>query len=430
VPTKADPPAPAAGAARRFALALGAITAVGLVGRVVLALTAGFRAEGTISDAMNYHLLGTDLAAGRGYIRAFDWAISGVRVPTAEFPPLFPMLLAAFDLLGVDTVRGQEVALAVVGSATVAVIGLLAREVGGARVGLVAAGLAAGYTMLVLPDAALQAEGLYGLLVALTLLMTIRGRRARTTGRWLVVGALVGLAALTRSEGLLLVPLAVLPATRTWRPVVLTTAAAVLVLSPWIVRNAIQFGELVPLSNNRGTLLAGANCRPSWQGDRQGLWTFACTEAIKSPDRDEIKLTRRYIAAGTAYIGDHLRDAPRVAGIRVLRTFGLWAPHQQLDAEAEPEGRDRTALVVGYWTYLALAPFAVLGGWRAWRSRLPIGALLGTIGMVVLTSAMSYGNQRFRMAAEPALLVLAAIGIGTLTGRRSTTGKTAVEAAT
>ncbi|MGE3835419.1 MAG: glycosyltransferase family 39 protein, partial [Acidimicrobiia bacterium] len=242
-----------------FALRLAALTALALVGRVVFALVAGYEAEGTLSDSLNYHLLGENLAEGRGYIRAFDWAISGVRVPTAEFPPVLPLVIAGLHLLGIDTVQGQEVALAAVGAATVALVGLLAREIAGDRVGLVAAALAAAYPMLVLPDATLQAEGVYGLLVAAVLLLTVRWRASRSPRDWLAVGGLVGLATLTRSEAFLLVPLVVAPLTLrrgmrdALRPVALAGLGLLAVVAPWTVRNAVELDHLIPLSNNRGT---------------------------------------------------------------------------------------------------------------------------------------------------------------------------------
>lgn len=409
-----------------FALRLAALTALALVGRVVFALVAGYEAEGTLSDSLNYHLLGENLAQGRGYIRAFDWAISGVRVPTAEFPPVLPLVIAGLHLLGIDTVQGQEVALAAVGAATVALVGLLAREIAGARVGLVAAALAAAYPMLVLPDATLQAEGVYGLLVNAVLLLVVRWRASRSPRDWLAVGGLVGLATLTRSEAFLLVPLVVAPlALRrgmrdALRPVALAGLGLLAVVAPWTVRNAVELDHLIPLSNNRGTLLAGANCDRSWQGDRRGLWSFECTLDVPSTGRDEVARTGRYVDAGTTYVREHVGELPGVAAVRVLRTFGLWAPGQQLDEEAR-EGRSEAGLRAGYSAYLLLAAAAVVGSVVGLRSRLPVAPLFGTIVLVVLTAAVSYGNQRFRMAAEPSIVVLAALGLtaawSQLTGR-------------
>jgi hypothetical protein len=392
---------------RRLAL----VAAIALVLRVVVAFVAGFHAEGTLSDSLNYHLLGAGLADGAGYVRAFDRVISNVRVPTAEFPPLLPMVLAAFDRLGIDRVRGQEAALAALGTSTMVLVGLIGREIAGARTGLVAAALAAVYPMLVLPDATLQSEGLYGALVAATLLAALVARRSeRHIVPWLVVGAGIGLAALTRSEAVLLLPFVVLPITRAWRPLALTALAAIAVLAPWFVRNALTLDKPVLLSNNSGTLLAGANCAESYHGDGAGLWSFGCTLKVPIRTRNETRRTELLTDAGVDYARSHVSDLPGVAATRVLRTFGVWRPRQQLHEEAR-EGRDHTLLVAGYVLYLALAVASVAGVVIGRRRHLRIGPLVGAIGLVVVTSAATYGNERFRIAAEPSLLVLAAVAL-------------------
>src|SRR3712207_9300748 len=111
---------------------------------------------------------------------------------------LFPYttLFRSLRLLGAAT-----------GGATVALVGVLGRQLAGARAGLLAAGLAAVYPTLIAADGALMSESLFGLLVALSLLAAHRLLDAPGVGRALVLGALAGLAALTRGEALLLLPL-------------------------------------------------------------------------------------------------------------------------------------------------------------------------------------------------------------------------------
>jgi hypothetical protein len=45
------------------------------------------------------------------------------------------------------------------------------------------------------------------------------------------------------------------------------------------------------------------------------------------------------------------------------------------------------------------------------RRRRVVWPLLATYVLVVVTTAVTYGNQRFRMAAEPATVVLAAVAL-------------------
>src|SRR5262245_61964915 len=140
-PAQASVPCPAV--PERFPGRMFAVATAALLIRLAFAATAGFDAAGSLNDSFNYHLLGEGPAAGRGYHRAFDYSISGVLVPTAEFPPLFPLLLAGLSLVGIDTISGQELALSFVGAGTVVLVGLLGREVAGPSIGLMAAAIAA-----------------------------------------------------------------------------------------------------------------------------------------------------------------------------------------------------------------------------------------------------------------------------------------------
>ena len=84
-------------------------------------------------------------------------------------------------------------------------IGYLGRRVAGARVGLIAAAIAAVYPVLIGADASLLTESLFGLCVAVAMLIAYRLFDA-PSGWWaLALGVAIGVASLARSEGLLLV---------------------------------------------------------------------------------------------------------------------------------------------------------------------------------------------------------------------------------
>jgi 4-amino-4-deoxy-L-arabinose transferase-like glycosyltransferase len=126
-----------------------------MIAVVALAVRIGFvivvdPAVPELGDASAYHLLAENLSDGRGYIRPFDDMLLALERPTAEYPPLFPVLLAVPAKLGGHSVETQRLFLAFLGTATVVLIGLLGRRVGGRAVGLVAAAFAALYPMLFL----------------------------------------------------------------------------------------------------------------------------------------------------------------------------------------------------------------------------------------------------------------------------------------
>jgi Gpi18-like mannosyltransferase len=88
-------------------------------------------------------------------------------------------------------------------------------------------------------------ESLYAVIVAAMLLIVYRFWRRPSWPDALVVGLTVGLAALCRGEGILFLPMLVVPAiagvrrARARRPLLLlaATGAALLVIAPWMIYN-------------------------------------------------------------------------------------------------------------------------------------------------------------------------------------------------
>ena len=426
-------------AGSRFALGLGAIALAGLVIRIVFIVVVA-PVVPKLGDASAYHLLAEHLAHGGGYIRPFDDVLLHLHRPTAEYPPLFPALLSLPARLGAHSVEQQRIFLAFVGAGTVALVGLLGRRVLSPAVGLVAAALAAVYPMLFLTEATLMAESLYVLLVTVVLLGAYRAYDDPKPARFVVLGLALGFATLTRAEGALLalvvvVPLAAflrnLTARERMTRIAITLGIAVVVVAPWTIRNAVKFHTFVPVSNNAGTLVDGANCDATYRGPQIGLWreTFSQTSGradsklpqaqacfagfdISDPHFDEATAASADTRAGLDYARDHLSSLPRVAVVRALRTWGLYAPKQQVDFESL-EGRPRAWQMRATFMYWVLLPFAIAGAIVLRRRRRLLWPLAATAVTVTLVAAATYGQQRFRIAAEPAILVLAAVAIDT-----------------
>ncbi|MDQ6855113.1 MAG: glycosyltransferase family 39 protein [Actinomycetota bacterium] len=395
-------------------------------------------------DATAYHLLANNLADGHGYIRPFDFKILHVSRPTAEYPPLFPALLSVPAYLGAKSVDAQRLFLCFVGAGTVALIGFLGRRVGGPIVGLVAAAIAAVYPMLFLGEAVLMAECLFAFLVTAMLLLAYRAADAPTPLRFAALGLVIGLSALTRAEALLFAIVLVIPlalgirSVATKRRILLAgvaAAVAVLTVLPWTIRNAARLHAFVPISNNIGTAVDGANCDLTYSGAQIGLWretftTFgdaarrhpqaeACFEGfdIRRRDFDEAEVANFHRSSGVTYARRHLSRAPLVLAVRELRTWGLYAPRQQINFESL-EGRPRSWQEVGTVMYWVLLPLAVAGAVVLVRRRARVWPLVSTAVVVSVTTALTYGQQRFRTAAEPAIVVLAAVAVGAVLARR------------
>lgn len=394
---------------RGFERRLLAIAAAALVLRVLYVL---FVAPGPSNDdASWYHRAAALLADGRGYLNPFELlGPHHTLLPTAMHPPLWPFLLALFTKLGVNSYAHQQLVNACVGVLVVVVVGLLGRRVAGDRVGLVAACLAAVYPLLVIADGSMMSESLYGLLIALALLLAYRLIDQPAMGTAALLGAAIGLAALTRTEALLLLPLLLLPLVRRLGvgQVAVACAALVLVVAPWTVRNWIVFDQPVLISTNDSTVLAGANCPAAYSGNDIGRWIFFCLpRRERVNEAQEATLLRR---DGIHYARDHSGRLPAVLGARFLRTWDLFQPFRLMTFKAPPQpyGALQKAAIVAFWLVALLAIAGLVLLRRRGRALLP---LIAPLAMVTLASLIGYGDTRLRHAAEIPLIVLAAVAL-------------------
>ena len=367
---------------------------------------------GIFNDEAYYATLAQLVADGKGFIRPAEY-LDGLSIPTAERAPLFTTLVAGLYKLGFSGGDGRLVGL-LTGGGTIAALGLLGRRLAGARAGLLAAGVAALYPTLIAADGAMMTESTYGVFAAFSMLAAYRLLDAPGLGRALVLGVLLGVAALARAEALLMLPLLLVPLLR--RPGGLRTAAAVcaafvVVLVPWTVRNWSAFDRPVLIATEGGETLAGANCDETYYGERIGTWSYTC--AAFSGRGNEAKELNEAGRKGIRYAREHAERVPLVAAARFARTWGLWDPF------AVPEGRRAWVQRLGAALYFALIPLAVYGLVLLRRRRVPVLIVLAPFVTVTVTALLAYGQIRFRHSAELSLVVLGAVALDRLLPRAS-----------
>ncbi len=405
------------------------IAVVALVVRVAatLVLTGEYPSVGS---SVFFHEVANLVADGEGFVQPFALAFAGVPVPTAEHPPLWPLLLSFASLFGADSVMAHRLVGAVLGAAVVVVVGLLGRAVAGPRTGLLAAAIAAVYPVLVAADGSLMSDTLYGLLVGLALLATLRALQEPSTGRLVAVGVACGLAALTRGEGVLLLVLLAgviawraRAAGRSWpRPLAAVLLAGALTIAPWTVRNLSSFERPVLVSTNDGAVLAAANCPATYRGVDIGARSLGCVPQ-RRPGLDESEQRGVWRRAGLDYAFDHPDRWVPVVATRVLRTWDLYQPGRQVRfAEGRHTGLGRAGLLA-YYALLALAAYG-LASLRT-RGGLPL-VLLAPVAIVLTVSVLGYGAPQVRHAAELPLVVLGAVGAVALAARVRTYGVVSV----
>ena len=419
---------------RRFAIVLGGLALAGFAVRVAYGLIANVPSG--FGDDVWFSSVANGLAHGRGFSDPFH-SLSGGKlvfgtlgdpVPTAFHPPLFPALLTIPSLVGLDSYTAHQIVGCVLGAMVVPVVGLLGRRIADNRAGIAAAAIAAAFLPMVSRDALLMSESLYGLLIALSLLAALRLREQPTTGRTLALGALIGMAALTRSEAILLVVLLAAPIAyriergRRLRAIALVCAAVLTVCLPWCVRNSLEFDQPTQITTGDGSVIAGSNLASTYMGPDIGAWDFQGlyrTPAGRHVDPNESVQSDRWRDEGIAYARHHASRLPAVVAARIGRTWELF-PASPIERARLGSDAYKHVRALEYpeqlmlWAVVALAIVGAVGLRRRRRALWPFLVLLA---LVTLVSALTHGDPRYRYAADVALVVLAGAGV-TFAARR------------
>ena len=304
---------------------LGLITAGGLGLRLLVVVLS--RHEKVTGDGYEWSAQGNLNAAGHWFVSPFNLR------PDALRPPGWAMVLTVWAWLGQHSWFSQQILACVIGSATVLLVGLCARQLTGDRAGLVAAGIAAVYAGLWVYERALLSEVLLLPEIAVFILLVYRFRGNPSLRGAAVLGGMCGVMAMTRSEQILIFPLVVLPVVLavnwgSWRRAVAWLAVALVVLlvviAPWTIFNLGRFQRPVLLSNGFGPAVATANCGPAYYGPDIGYGELSCLYPYYGGDQsiDDGK----YLHNGVSYAESHLSRLPLVFFAREGRTFGFLEP--------------------------------------------------------------------------------------------------------
>ncbi len=406
-----------------WAGALALIVAVALVIRLVYTYVHGDNLAALGIDAGYYHNGANLLADGKWFaspVGLFNFYGVG---EAASHPPAYQVLLGIVSALGMRSVLFHQIWTCVLGAGAVALVGLTGREMAGPRVGLLAAGIAAVAPTFWVNDPLLMSESLVLAVVALVLLLAYRFRRRPAVGSAAVLGVAVGLAVLTRAELVLLVPLLLIPlvagaAWPDWRRSARLLAAAglasLLVVSPWVVYNLTRFEKPVAISTGLGQTLLAANCPQTYFGPEIGYWAVDCVLSPRKPIRavgDESVQEAAYRRVGVDYATAHAGRVPFVVYARLGRTFGFYAPIDQLRVDERDNRRELPVSIAGLATFYLLAGLSIAGVVILRRRRVPVFPVLVPVVAVVIAVALTYGQTRFRAPADVSLALLAAVAV-------------------
>jgi 4-amino-4-deoxy-L-arabinose transferase-like glycosyltransferase len=386
-----------------------------------------------INDAGSYLSLGSDIAHTGDYPLSHrpGAGAAGTQGPSAYFAPGYPYFLALVDLIDGHAVprdgaiHPARIAQAVLGTITVALIGLLGLELFGATAGLIALALAAVYPVAIGLAGTLVAENLLTPLVLAAVYTGLRARRAGTPAGscgWVAgAGVLTGLATLTHENAVLIaLPLAAAvwgrPA-RSWAAPSLLVATTALTILPWTIRNAEVMHRFIPVSDETGITLVGTY-NPASAANPTAPYKWRLFFGIpgerplirQANQLTEPELGDKLRHQALHYISEHPFAPVSVAydnTLRLLELGGTFAWKATAASISLPLGVARDG-VIGFWIVglLALAgafsrPVRAAPKW-VWA----VPALLAL--SVVLVNVES---PRFRAPIDPFLILLAAAGL-------------------
>jgi hypothetical protein len=128
------------------------------------------------------------------------------------------------------------------------------------------------------------------------------------------------------------------------------------------------------------------------------------------PPGEQSQVASVYRKRAFTYMSEHKSRVPLVVAARIARTWGLYRPIDMVSFN-EGEGREAWVTRLGIFVYYPTL-IAAIGGVvllirrRAWRALylLVVPVVTTTMGV-----AVTFGQTRFRAAAEPSLAILAAV---------------------
>jgi 4-amino-4-deoxy-L-arabinose transferase-like glycosyltransferase len=347
--------------------------------------------------------------------------------------PLYPYWIAlVYGVFG-ESLTVLKVVQTLLGVVSCGLVWALGRLHFGARIGLIAAAMAAVYEMLIFYGGAVMVVNVQVPLILCVLILTHHALKTPTAARWLVVGIAVGLSALARQTALIFSLLMVgwiligmraeLPAAKRWLAVGGLVLGVALVILPVTARNRVVTGETILVNAAGATILYMSNgpdangswATPSLPGVRIGdpfslvtsFWQLAEREQGRPLSVTEMNAywTRRTL---DAVLADPLRWLRLEARKLMLFTNAYEIPGNRFVELSREFSWVHSLPLLGFGVMAPLAIFGLYDARGRWRRDVALHAML----LSYLASALTfYVISRFRMPAAAVLMIFAAVGL-------------------
>jgi 4-amino-4-deoxy-L-arabinose transferase-like glycosyltransferase len=373
-----------------------------------------------------YYIVGVNLAKGYGYVasRSSLNEIVGPGQPTAYWPPGYSFALAAaFKLFGAS-IRHAQSLNAVLGACAVPFIYALGAAIFDRRAGLAAAGLYAVFPNAIAWLPVLFPEPLFVLLFVAAAWLLVAPPPAQRT--WLPAagfGLLAGMAALTRGQGLVLLPVAMVywlarPGGRTaLRYTAIAFIVAAATIAPWTVRNAVRMHAFIPISTNSASVLRIGHA-PDSTGFTQ--WTHDEVDGVPMADSHfrpdwEVASYHAYTRRAIKYALTHPKREIELSKLKIYNVYrsdaGMMPWLTTLGVSPlKPAGLEDDLWYLLTYSYYVLL-FAAIASVPIWLRRDARRLLLASVFLFwTLFHVISVGDVRYHIPMLPFFAIAVAGG--------------------
>jgi 4-amino-4-deoxy-L-arabinose transferase-like glycosyltransferase len=352
--------------------------------------------------------IATNLLAGRGFV--FQFLGTSYR---SYMEPLYPGLCAAVYALTGHSFLALGLVQAVLGTALVGLVFACAWKLGGERAGALAGALAAVHPGLVVYTTKFHPFILDSLLVLAVVAACLFFSERRPWRSALLLGAALGLCALTRATILVCLPVMawfLWPRAR-GKALALSLATAAVVVAPWVGRNLAVHHRFVFTRSGTALVFWLGNNPHAFSGsaaapDGTPLYALIPEEERQRLSRlDELGQQDLFRAEATAYV--------RAQPLAFLRR---WAVKLGYFWWQSPQaGRLYPAAWFRLYQafYLAIAGLA-LAAMVVHRRRRETWLVVGVCLSIALVQSAYYVEGRHRLTIEPLLILLAAQALAQL----------------
>ncbi|MCW5874840.1 MAG: hypothetical protein KIS88_09385 [Anaerolineales bacterium] len=374
-----------------------------------------------LSDAFNHDVIAQNVQIGQGFY-------FGGTVATRR--PLYVMFLSLLETLLASDYSKVVIAQVMVLALFPAVLFGLATKLHNRFSGLLLAGLvvfretnslALGHLINLSHAKLLMADLPAALGLAALGLFSVKWLNKRKPAEFasLLLGGFVGALILLRSQVITVAPVFALCALlvwghKAWRPVVLLAVGALLVVSPWVLRNKLGTGQFVIEDSmapgflaNRYSYDPGATALPRLAGETEGEYYARHMAAVRNFTLQDPLYVAGFVADN--FVRNQMINFMTLPTSPVLRS--LQAHVRELPYWPSWDGalaRESWAIVA---VNLALVSIGLAASWQRWRwaGLVPLFINLGFTFSLALARVAGW---RYNLPADWTVLLYYAIGLG------------------